>query len=108
MGPRLAGLARRAAHGSGELIMTEPGAFSSYQSNLQRGELLRQQRRWALLTGAIISIRLVPLALTGLSDLLTVIGTYLSLFALCVCIPQWSDAFRAWRGKRLLAAEISS
>jgi tetratricopeptide (TPR) repeat protein len=73
-----------------------------------RHALTFSERGWALLTGAIACILLLTFALTSLVGLLAIAGGYLLLFAFCVYVPQWADAWRARKERRLLVAENPS
>jgi len=67
--------------------------------------LKTKERYWALFTGGTASILLLIFALTNLIGLFWIVGIYLFLFAFTVYLPQWGDAWRAWRDERLIATE---
>ena len=61
-----------------------------------------------MFTGAAACVVLLALTLAGWDELVIVLSGYLSLFALCVYVPQWVDAWRAWRETRLAPDENRS
>jgi len=73
-----------------------------------RHALTLKERRWAMFTGAAACVVLLALTLAGWDELVIVLSGYLSLFALCVYVPQWVDAWRAWRETRLAPDENRS
>lgn len=65
--------------------------------------------RRGFLFGAIVGCYfLVLLAFAGFPKILVGITCYLALFALCVLIPQWLDAWQARREEKLMAQESPS
>jgi tetratricopeptide (TPR) repeat protein len=67
-----------------------------------RHALTPRERRSSLFAGAVGSAFLVLLAFAGLPQLLIGLLIYVALFALCVYIPQWVDAWRARKEERAI------
>jgi tetratricopeptide (TPR) repeat protein len=70
-----------------------------------RRALTSRQRNWAVFTGLCAAVVLVALAFLPWHFLFYIAATYLSLFALGVYIPQWTDALHARREHKVLSPE---
>jgi len=73
-----------------------------------RRALKPRERGWAWLTGAIAAALVGTLAFYRLDFWVWFICGYFGLFALSVYIPQWLDAFKIRREKKLLEREASA
>jgi tetratricopeptide (TPR) repeat protein len=60
-----------------------------------RRALTTLERRSSLFVGAVAAFFLVLIACSGYPHLVMGIGCYLAIFALCVLIPQWVDAWHS-------------